>query len=248
MSPKRALIFILMIVPFCIKAQDLKKQTRRYTLSETETFYVNKSDKSREGPYTLTYNYGGVIMSGFYSAGLKDSVWTSYDMPNVVSAKKYYRKGIKVGIWEFYKKGELDWTYDFDSSKATFIKPEDNEIAEKYVAFLDQHGNWIHSSPERHALLINSNDYSKVLQNKLVYPEEAQFNHQQGKVRIAVLVDQNGNTETMEMGVSSGYPSLDKEALRVVKLTNLEFIPAENSGLKVKSIVLMDVNFRLEFQ
>jgi TonB family protein len=235
-----------MIVPFSINAQDLKKQTSRYGRIETEVFYVNKSDKSRQGPYTLAFKSGGIIISGFYSAGQKDSVWTIYEMNRIVREKKYYKKGIKVGTWEFYKKGELDWTYDFDSSKATFIKPEDkDENAEKYVAYQDQNGNWIHFPPAKHALLINS-DYTFVLQSNLTYPEEAQNKNQQGKVRVAVLVNQNGNMETMEIGVSSGYPSLDKEALRVMKLTNLEFIPAENNDIKVKSIVLMDVNFRLE--
>jgi hypothetical protein len=53
-------------------------------------------------------------------------------------------------------------------------------------------------------------------------------------------------SESYEIGISSGAPSLDSEALRVIKLVNLEFIPAENKGAKVKSLVLLKVNFRLE--
>ena len=245
MRVKYFLFLPVMTISVYICAQDLKMKTAKLGSFDTEVFYVNKSDKSRQGPYTLTNKFGGTLISGFYSAGQKDSAWIYYQQRQIES-KRYYKKGIRTGTWEFYKKGELEWAYNFDSSKATFFIPEDTlKNNEKFVAYMDDNSNWVHFPPEKHALLINS-DYSLILQSNLRYPEEAQNKNQQGKVRIAVVVDQQGNQELFDVGVSSGFSSLDAEALRVMKLTHLEFIPAENKGIKVKSIVLMDVNFRLE--
>jgi TonB family protein len=239
------MILIFIIVPCYINAQDLKMKTSK-SGSMTEIFYVNKSNDNLQGPYTLTGWKGRVLISGFYSEGKKDSVWIFYGQGRMIDEKHYYKNGVRTGTWEYYKNGELIRTYNFDSSKANFIVPEDTvKIAETYVAYQDENGNWIHSTPEKHALLI-SDDYINVATANLQYPVEAQDKEQQGKVKIAVLVDQMGNPESFDIGVSSGYPSLDKEALRVVKLTHMEFIPAENKGIKVKSIYLREVNFRME--
>jgi TonB family protein len=230
-------------------AQDLEMKTSK-SGRDTKIFYINKSNNNREGTYTLTGWKGKVLVSGFYSADQKDSTWTFYGqgLNEVINEKHYYRKGVRSGTWEYYKDGELIWTYNFDSSKANYIVPEDTDkVANLYAAYQDENGNWIHSKPEKHAILIN-NDWLYVAQANLEYPEEAQNKEQQGQVKIAVKIDQMGNPESFEIGVSSGYPSLDKEALRVVKLTHFEFVPAENKGIIVKSIYLRDVNFRLESQ
>lgn len=241
------LAFILMIVPFCMKAQDLEMKTNK-SGRHTEIFYINKSNGSREGSYALTGWKGKVLVSGFYSSDQKDSVWTFFGTHGIIDEKHYYKKGVRTGIWEYYKEGELIWTYNFDSSKANYIVPEDTDKAAKsFVAWQDENGNWIHSMPEKHAVLIND-DCINVLQANLEYPEEAQDKEQQGQVLIAVTVDQMGNPDSFDVGVSSGYPSLDKEALRVMKLTHFEFIPAENKNVKVKSIYLRAVNFRMETQ
>ncbi|HZZ75679.1 MAG TPA: TonB family protein [Puia sp.] len=213
---------------------------------DTEIFYINKSNYSREGSYTLTGWKGKVLVTGFYSSGQKDSVWIFFGTGGIINEKHYYKKGVRTGTWEYYKDGELIWTYNFDSSKANYFVPEDTDKeAKPYVAWQDGNGNWIHTTPEKHAILIND-DYLYVAQANLEYPIEAQDKEQQGQVMIAVLVDQMGNPESFDVGVSSGYPSLDKEALRVMKLTHFEFIPAENKNVKVKSIYQRAVNFRME--
>ena len=38
---------------------------------------------------------------------------------------------------------------------------------------------------------------------------------------------------------------MDKEALRVTKLFNPEFVPAQNNGKKVKSIYVLKVSYKL---
>jgi TonB family protein len=247
MNAKYTLILPMMIVSVCLRSQDTRMQTNKNGMGGSEIYYVSKEDKSREGPYTSTNRLGRNLISGFYSGGQKDSVWIFYGQSQKILSKHYYKKGIRTGVWEFYKNDELEWTYDFDSSKANFIQPEDTvKSARTYIAYQDEQGNWIHFPPEKHALPVSS-DYLYVLIANLRYPDDAVNKNQQGQVKVAVLIDQQGNPESFEIGISSGYPSLDQEALRVMKLTHLEYIPAENKGVKVKSLALLDVNFRLEF-
>ncbi len=249
MIAKYALILPLTILFFHVYAQDTKKETKKFGRSGSEVFYVSKQDKSREGAYLLSYRPGQPLITGFYSGGQQDSIWTYYELHGFterVLSKHYYKKGIRTGTWEFYRNDSLIWTYDFDSSKVNFIQPEDSLAnAHDYPAYQNELNNWIYYPPEKHALLISS-DYLYIIMANLMYPEEAQNNNQQGDVYVAILVDQQGNPESYEIGISSGSHSLDAEALRVVKLTHLEFIPAENKGVKVKSLVLKKVAFRLE--
>ncbi len=248
MSAKFVLILLLLFLFSGVNAQGKRKQKKASATGGTEIFFVNKDDGLRDGPYTLVSPSGNTRVSGYYVAGQKDSVWTYYLPNREIRSQQYYRKGSKTGIWEFYTKGALSWTYDIDSDKAHFIQPEDTVMsAHNNPAFQDQQGNWVHFPPEKHALQIIS-DYLYVLLTNLRYPEESVANNQQGQVAVAILVDQQGNPETYEVGVSSGYPALDAEALRVMKLTHQEFIPATNKGIKVKSIVLQQVNFKLETQ
>ena len=241
------LIFPLLSSFFRLSAQDLKKVTNSYGRRATEIYYVTKKDKIREGPYIVEEKRGGTRISGYYTAGEKDSTWIYYSSwDHIVISKHFYKRGIKTGIWEFYRKDSLIWTYDFDSSRVHYIQPEDTSLDDRTnPAFQDQNGIWIKHPPQEHALPISS-DYMYILLENLNYPEEAQNRNQQGQVFIAVLIDELGNPVTYEVGISSGYPSLDAEALRVIKLIQPEYVPARNNGQKVKSVVLLQVNFRLE--
>jgi TonB family protein len=246
MSLRCILIFPLLLFFICLSAQDTKKVTNRWGLGSNETFYVTKKEKIKEGPYQLVSRMGETLISGYYSEGQKDSLWIYNDYWGGVLAKHHYRKGIKTGTWEFYKNKNLAWTYDFDSSKVHFIQPEDTAAnARTYLAFQDEQGNWIYHSPEKHALPISS-DYFFVLMANINYPEEAVSRNQQGQCNIAVLIDEKGNPVSYEIGISSGFKSLDAEALRVIKLIEPQYIPAENKGVKVKSLVLLPVNFKME--
>jgi TonB family protein len=238
------LLFLLLC--FQINAQNLKRVTQRLSLASTEVFYIDKKTKIREGAYDLVSSSGYILVSGYYSSGNKDSIWMYYSLGRQLLSKQDYKNGNKIGVWEFYNDKGLSWTYDFDSLKSNFFQPEDTAFNKRtYLAYQDEQGNWVYHPPEKHALPISSEDIYIFMAN-LRYPEEAQNNHQQGESYVAVLIDEQGNPINYEIGISSGYPSLDAEALRVIKLCRLEYIPAENKGIKVKSLVLRPVHFRLE--
>jgi TonB family protein len=224
-------------------SQETKQVTKRRSMSSEEVYYVTKKDKIKEGPYQL-FRTGAPLITGYYADGKKDSTWIYYSYRSILS-KQYYRKGDKIGTWRFYKNDTLEWTYDFDSSKVHFFIPPDSIDLQLYPAFQDEKGNWVYHIPEQHALMI-STDYFYKLQENLQYPESAQNTNQQGQSNIAVLIDEYGKPVSYEVGISSGHPALDAEALRVIRITEPEFIPAKNNGVNVKSLVLFKVNFRLE--
>ena len=55
-------------------------------------------------------------------AGKKDGVWNYYGSNKVLLARHFYNAGVKTGIWEFYNiQGTLSWTYNFNTSAATYL-------------------------------------------------------------------------------------------------------------------------------
>ena len=90
MRIKYSLIFILMIVPFCMKAQDLEMKTIK-SGRDAEIFYINKSNGTREGSYTLTGWKGKVLVTGFYSSDQKDSIWIFFGTGGIINEKHYYK-------------------------------------------------------------------------------------------------------------------------------------------------------------
>jgi TonB family protein len=79
----------------------------------------------------------------------------------------------------------------------------------------------------------------------LRYPQDAIDKNKMGKSVIEVTVDENGDAIDYRIA-ETAWPSLGAEALRMVKLFQPEFIPAEKDGKKVKSKVGVTITNRLE--
>jgi periplasmic protein TonB len=81
------------------------------------------------------------------------------------------------------------------------------------------------------------------LSKHIEYPTVAQNNGIQGKVILGFVVSKTGKVEDVQI-IRSLDPSLDKEALRVVKLLGY-WIPGEQKGEKVSVRYTLPVVFRL---
>lgn len=82
------------------------------------------------------------------------------------------------------------------------------------------------------------------LSTHIQYPEEAQKAGEQGRVIVKFVIDKNGKVTSPEV-VKGISPSLDQEALRVVKeMPN--WIPAKNDGQAVSSYFTLPVSFTLK--
>jgi TonB family protein len=178
-----------------------------------------------------------------YKAGKKDGVWNYFGSNKVLLARHFYNEGVKTGIWEFYTiDGSLWWTYNFNTSTATYLK---ENTGKGFYAYLGSDGKWIKKQPDKPAIWLSSqSQWNNFLVNNLKYPEEAATIRVPGKVEIRVYLDEQGNVTGYKIG-NDVEASLNKEALRVAKLYKPEFVPASNNGNNVKSMYTLYVSYKL---
>ena len=81
------------------------------------------------------------------------------------------------------------------------------------------------------------------LQKNILYPADAREKGIQGKVFLAFVVDVTGQVKDVRV-VRSVDPSLDKEALRVVKAMPL-WTPGKQGGRPVATMFNLPINFKL---
>lgn len=77
----------------------------------------------------------------------------------------------------------------------------------------------------------------------IIYPPLAQQNRENGRVVVSFIVDKNGHITCPKIKKSVS-PSLDAEALRVVKKMP-QWIPAVKNGRTVKMIRVVPITFSL---
>ncbi|MBQ4507301.1 MAG: energy transducer TonB [Paludibacteraceae bacterium] len=85
----------------------------------------------------------------------------------------------------------------------------------------------------------------KYLSENVKYPVIAQENGIQGRVICQFVVNKDGNIVDVEVVRSGGDPSLDKEALRLVK-SMPKWKPGKQRGKAVRVKYTVPVNFRLQ--
>ena len=83
------------------------------------------------------------------------------------------------------------------------------------------------------------------LRDNIKYPEEAEEKGLQGKVVVKLLIEKNGTVSKYKVA-QSVTPSLDAEALRVVKLLPGKWKPAKNKGKVVRCYICLPVTFGLK--
>ena len=84
----------------------------------------------------------------------------------------------------------------------------------------------------------------KFIQDNLKYPESMKTNSLSGVVYVSIIVDIDGSI--VQMSILRGlHPEADKEALRVLKMTNKKWKPGERNGTKVAAEIIIPVKFSL---
>lgn len=86
-------------------------------------------------------------------------------------------------------------------------------------------------------------EMQKFLQQNLRYPIDAKFGNIEGTVYTEVVIMKDGSIRHLEV-VKSVSPSLDKEALRLVRLMP-KFKPGMQDGKPVKVRMTLPIKFRL---
>ena len=97
-------------------------------------------------------------------------------------------------------------------------------------------------------VFLNSSDPSAFLEKwvypYLKYPKYAQENGIQGRVMVDFVIDEKGNVSGVKVS-RSAHTALDEEAIRVVSASP-KWRPGRHRGKKVKVLVTIPVEFRLE--
>lgn len=76
------------------------------------------------------------------------------------------------------------------------------------------------------------------------YPGTSRRRGEQGRLTLKVVVNTNGDAESVQLDKSSGFELLDKAALNAVK--NWKFIPAKSNHQPVAGTVIVPVRFSLD--
>ncbi len=84
----------------------------------------------------------------------------------------------------------------------------------------------------------------KFVMNRIQYPKEAADSLIEGRVYVQFIVEKDGKVAQPKV-IRGVHPSLDKEALRLVK-TFPTWSPAKISGKKVRSYFNLPVTFRID--
>lgn len=85
----------------------------------------------------------------------------------------------------------------------------------------------------------------KFLSNHLEYPETMYLNNISGTTIVQFVIDINGHISKIKVEKSSGYSELDQEAMRVIKLTNGQWIPGKVNGKVVNTYNKIPISFMM---
>ena len=239
-------LLILLFIAIRSFSQQTKEVTEeygeKYSRVKVKCSVLKDNPTIKHGRYQF-YFTGKLAISGFYKMDKKDSVWQRYDSKGSVVSKKIYTDNKRTGTWEFYKqREELAWQYDFN--KDSFINQPEKSFEYAY-AYQSSNGEWVKGKADRDPVWLRSTyEWQSFLNRTLRYPQDAIDNNKMGSPCVVIVVDENGEAIDYSV-VESVYPALDEEALRVVKLFQPDFLPAEKDGKKVKSKVRIPIVFRI---
>ncbi len=108
--------------------------------------------------------------------------------------------------------------------------PEDNPYHFRVVEELPQFpGGWV--------------EFMKFLNKNIKYPVVAQNKKIQGKVVVSFIVNKDGSVSAMKVSQSLD-PSLDREALRVLKMMP-KWTPGQEKGKPCRTMIAIPINFQL---
>lgn len=145
------------------------------------------------------------------------------------------KNGLKEGTWiGKYSDGNLFYTEEYEAGKCV-----------KGVA---NYGNEVvnYTNPIQNAEMIGGQKgFQMHLLTNLRYPIDAQMSRKTGKVHLAFEVCTDGSLCNYEI-LKKAAPTLDEEALRVIKLSSGKWKPALFRGKPIKTKFNLPISFNLE--
>ncbi len=201
--------------------------------------YLRKEVSPSKASYSLTMTQ------------LPDGKWMREvkDVKNGFVVKKETDNGEQQGIWHHRRRNAyVDLNYDFSLSysAATCSDSVDGVYISDFFTDslgIDYVGAKIMNETNTAVVLSMEDVLMHHLAENTVYPQYAMENGLSGKVVLTFLVSANGIAEDIKV-MRGVHPSLDKEAVRVVRL--LKFVPARCKGQAVDFCMSLPIVFALE--
>ena len=213
-----SLIACLTIGATTVIAQTKKIKVADTNLSHTYSIYhvLNENPAVKGGDYIFDMN-GFIAIEGLYKNNQRAGTWT------------YYSKDGQPENVVDYNKGTVKYT------KRNEIKHEDR----RFEAVLQPTG-------DREAICLTSRMFKIQCMAKLIrYPDTARENGVSGEVIINIIIDSAGKIIRYTNGNHADRYLYD-DAVRVMKLIPIEFLPAYKNGQPVESLYQQFVSFALQ--
>lgn len=177
---------------------------------------INKDGKTKEIFYVLKSN-----------KNIKQGSYEKYIWGELIEKGKYVDNK-KSGIWEYFNLNKIELKYDYDEDTVIYYLDNEN-----------------YDSISRPPLYLGSTqEIQRTIQLNIKYPIDAVENDKSGRVEIKILFDSKGNPTEYKV-IRSIHPSLDSEALRVVKFVPNNWIPPLVDGKRTDFEVTLPAFFRL---
>lgn len=195
---------------------------------------VKKTDKGfLISDYYLNGNVQMITEASQINPLIKNGKCTYYYKNLIKGSCGSYKNGKKDGVWiEYFNNGKDSSVISFleDGTKNYIIKSKYEDIF-TVVEYMPE----FPGGPE---------GMKKFIQGNLIYPKEAEQKKWAGKTYLKFIINELGVVTDPVVLKSSGYPILDDEALRVIRLMP-KWKPGTQNGKNVSVYFNLPLNFSL---
>ena len=228
---QKNICLLFLLFPFIISGKETKKITITHDYSGfTEIFYVLKSDTTvMQGTYKVT-SMGKVLIKGHYKMGLKDSIWTQYNLKGKVRSKGWFKENKRDSLWEFFSNdGKLEQQIDFSKNEVVYYQTSVATNPFRIISGADTLLSVLDRPPLYIGGFSRFNDY---VADEIGIPLHKLGEKVSGIVYIGFTIDSIGKTSNHHIIRGIGK-ACNNEALRVMRCIPDDWMPGILHGKKV---------------
>jgi hypothetical protein len=213
MAMKNILCTILAFIHLCLYSQDLQRKRKSDSFNQ-ETYFINKKDKKKNGPYLLQKTTStDTLISGNYINDLKAGIWTYYSKSNHIFLK-----------------------YDYDSKQVVFKSDLINRMDSFYIWENDKFSLQKVESPTIY--LGYENQFNIMLAKIVDMPLNLLTNEMSGFSVVVVDINEEGQIYnlTLDKGLDKEF---DKNLFKALQSNEGKWLPAIYKGKPAKSRIFI---------
>jgi TonB family protein len=229
--------------------------------------YSDSTFRSKNGQYTFYYADGNTKREeGFYRNDTLTGQWFSWDVHgNLVARGQFNENGRREGQWYYYRpdddsprnatrpdssgvyvNGQPDgeWIFYWDADTVMADHYNQGVLMTRECFWYDgDYESEFTCLPQKAFYYNGAKGLQKLMRNELIYPEAAKTAGIKGIVTVSFEVKEDGSITDIRVE-NSPHPTIEAEAIRLVGLTDGDWIPAMNHNRPERSRVEMEIRFR----